>query len=168
MKHLKQLLAAAMISGVGLAAPAQAHEKFVFGLGEGGVFIGVQKGVDKNVHKHGHKHSHEPYRKQHVHKKTYGHDHGHHYRHRDTLRPKQVRRILRRNGFSHISRPEYRDRRNAYVALAENRRGREVRVVIDAFSGDILRVRPIRSQRTHQSRYDDHRETRFKRWRDDD
>lgn len=162
MKHLKQLLAAAMISGVGLAAPAQAHDKFVFGLGEGGVFIGV--------HKDGHKHSHKQYRDEHAHKKTYGHDHGKRYGYRDSLRPKQVRRILRRNGFSHISRPEYRERRNAYVAFAENRRGREMRIVVDARSGDILVVRPTRRQQAeHRYReHREHRETKFKRWRDDD
>ena len=74
-------------------------------------------------------------------------DDGHRGRHADRhhrrdyrLHPREVRRIVRRNGFHDISRPDYRPRRNVYVVHAENRRGRDVRVIVNARNGRIIDV----------------------------
>ncbi len=60
------------------------------------------------------------------------------YNHHHSFSPQQVRRILRREGFSHI---RYVDRRGSvYRALAENHRGRDVLVTVSARTGHILDV----------------------------
>lgn len=69
-----------------------------------------------------------------------GRRYGHRHRRVERLSPRQVRRILRRSGYQDIHRPNYQPRRNAYVVRAENRRGRDVRVVVSAFNGRILDV----------------------------
>lgn len=60
---------------------------------------------------------------------------GGHYR---TLSPREVRTILRREGFREI---RYVDRRGSvYRAHAENRRGRDVLVTVSARTGAVLDV----------------------------
>lgn len=70
--------------------------------------------------------------------------HGRHYgrrgHHSDRLPPRRIRRILHRRGFHDISRIDYRPRPDVYVVRAENRRGRDVRVRVDADTGHILNV----------------------------
>lgn len=66
---------------------------------------------------------------------------------RDRLRwlePRKVRQILRREGFQDIGRPNFQPRRNTYLVFAENRRGRDVRVTVNASNGRILSVDPVK------------------------
>ena len=128
MKHLSSLAAAAIAVGLFQAAPAQAGDKVFLGVNENGVVLEL-------VHD-----DHDRHDKRHYKKK--------HYRH-DVIHPRRVRKILRRSGFYDIGRPEYRPRRDVYVTWAANRRGRDVRVVVDAYTGDILAVRPPRRDRRH-------------------
>lgn len=144
MTSLRKIAAAGLIAvsaaaGAGLAAtPAAAQDRLFLGVGERGFVIGVEKGHKAHKHyDHGHRHSGH-------YKGGKGHYGGHKYRDDYRLRPREVRRILRQSGFARIARPEYRPRRDVFVAIAENRRGRDVRVVVDAQSGDILRIRPLR------------------------
>lgn len=65
------------------------------------------------------------------------------------LHPREVRHIVRRNGFHHISRPDYRPRRNVYVVRAENHRGRDVRIVVNARNGRIIDVDRLGRGRDH-------------------
>lgn len=86
-----------------------------------------------------------------------GHRGRHHLdrRHRDyRLPPRQVRRIVRRHGFHDISRPDYRPRRNVYVVRAENRRGRDVRVIVNARNGRIIDVDRLHRKGRHHGRHD--------------
>lgn len=70
------------------------------------------------------------------------------HRHRaQRISPIQVRQILRRNGYRGIHRPSFQSRRNVYVVRAENRRGRDVRVTLNAHSGRILDVDRIGRRR---------------------
>ena len=63
-------------------------------------------------------------------------------RHRRELSPREVRRILRHEGFREI---RFIDRRGSvYRARAENRRGRDVIVTVSARSGAILEVERVR------------------------
>jgi len=55
--------------------------------------------------------------------------------------PEQVVRIVRRSGLTPVSRPALRGQN--YVVQAIDRNGELNRVVIDAESGDIVRVRPL-------------------------
>lgn len=65
------------------------------------------------------------------------HRHWHEYHH--VLSPREVRRILRREGFRHI---EFLDRHGrTYTAYAEDYRGRPVIVRVSARSGQIISVR---------------------------
>lgn len=128
MKHLSSILAATMMAGLLQAAPAQAGDKFFLGVNENGVVLEL-------AHDDHHRHEKRHYKKKHS--------------HYDVIHPRRVRKILRRNGFYDIGRPEYRSRRDVYVTWASNRRGREVRVVVDAYTGDILAARPPRRDRRH-------------------
>lgn len=57
------------------------------------------------------------------------------------LSHRQVRQIVRDQGFQDIDDIDYREGRNVYVVEAENRRGRDVRLVINADTGEIIRRR---------------------------
>ena len=58
------------------------------------------------------------------------------------LTPREVRRILRANGFRDI---QYVDRKGSvYQARAENRRGRDVLVTVSARTGQVIDVQRLR------------------------
>jgi hypothetical protein len=59
----------------------------------------------------------------------------------DILPPYEVVTIVRSMGLNPIERPRWREGR--YVMAATDRSGREVRVVVDAYSGQVIRVRPM-------------------------
>jgi hypothetical protein len=59
----------------------------------------------------------------------------------DFLPPYEVSTIVRSMGLTPLDRPHWRNGR--YVLTATDRAGREVRVVVDAQSGQVIRVRPI-------------------------
>lgn len=61
-----------------------------------------------------------------------------HHDHRDRVTQRDVRRILYRNGFDDIRWIDRQGR--VFVARAEDRRGRDVRVVVSARSGAIIDV----------------------------
>lgn len=60
--------------------------------------------------------------------------------------PRRVRQSLRGEGFRRMSRPDYRPNRNVYVVDGVDRRGRDVRIRVDASTGNILAVRPRGAQ----------------------
>jgi hypothetical protein len=60
------------------------------------------------------------------------------------LQPHEIIRIVRRAGMSPLSAPARRGRN--YVLIAYNR-GEQVRVVVDAYEGEIVRVRPLIARR---------------------
>lgn len=59
----------------------------------------------------------------------------------DVLPPYEIATIVRSMGLSPIERPRWRNGR--YVMAATDRSGREVRVVVDAYSGHVIRVVPM-------------------------
>lgn len=59
----------------------------------------------------------------------------------DVLPPYEVSTIVRSMGLTPLDRPYWRNGR--YVLTATDRSGREVRVVVDAYSGQVIRVRPM-------------------------
>ena len=59
----------------------------------------------------------------------------------DILPPYEVATIVRSMGLAPLERPRWREGR--YVLTASDRSGREVRVVVDAYSGQVIRVRPL-------------------------
>jgi hypothetical protein len=59
----------------------------------------------------------------------------------DILPPYEIATIVRSMGLNPIERPIWRNGR--YVMAATDRSGREVRVVVDAYSGQVIRVRPM-------------------------
>jgi len=63
-------------------------------------------------------------------------------RHWDRLSEREIRSVLRRAGYHEI-RILDRDRRT-YTVRAENRRGRDFIVTMNAYNGRILHVRPTR------------------------
>lgn len=63
------------------------------------------------------------------------------FQHR-ALSRKQIRRSLRHRGFHDFRRVERRG--NRYVVVAENRRGRLLRLRVNAYTGEIERRRRIR------------------------
>ena len=67
----------------------------------------------------------------------------HEYRH--TLSPREIRRILRRHGFSHIEFVDTEGR--TYTARAEDHRGRSVLVRVSARSGEVISVSRLRRGR---------------------
>jgi hypothetical protein len=72
------------------------------------------------------------------------------WRRYEPLSPREVRRILRREGFRRI---EFLDRRGrSYTARAEDWRGRPVIIRVSARSGAIISVQPVRR---HRDRDDD-------------
>lgn len=58
-----------------------------------------------------------------------------------TLSRKQIRRTLRNRGFHDFRRVEKRGHR--YIVVAENRRGRLIRLRVNAYTGNIERRRRI-------------------------
>jgi hypothetical protein len=61
--------------------------------------------------------------------------------HDGSLLPFEVMRIVRSTGLAPLSRPM---RRGAYYeVIAANRAGGQMRIVVDAFAGDIVKVNPI-------------------------
>ena len=68
-------------------------------------------------------------------------DHRHRHEYRHTLSPREIRRILRREGFRNI---EFLDRQGrTYTAYAETYRGRPVIVRVSARSGEVISVSRI-------------------------
>ena len=59
----------------------------------------------------------------------------------DILPPYEVATIVRSMGLTPLDRPRWREGR--YVLTASDRSGRELRVVVDAYSGQVIRVRPL-------------------------
>jgi len=59
----------------------------------------------------------------------------------DILPPHEIATIVRSMGLNPLERPHWRGGR--YVMAATDRSGREVRVVVDAYSGQVIRVRPL-------------------------
>ena len=120
---LTKFLAAGAIalSAVAFTAPAQADASFSFSIygPNGGVTLGA--GDPRYAH----------------------YDRDRNWR-RDTLSPKQVQRVLRRKGFSHIDIVD-RERR-AYKVRATDYRGRRVALVVSARDGDILSWRRARGR----------------------
>ena len=78
---------------------------------------------------------------------TYVDHRGHDYRRALSLR--EIRRILRGEGFRHIDFVDTEGR--SYTAYAENYRGRPVIVRVSARSGEVISVSPLR-----RGRHDDH------------
>lgn len=60
---------------------------------------------------------------------------------RGPLGPGQIVRRLARQGYSYVA--IVNQRRDVYIARAENRRGWNVILVVDAFTGEVLRQRPV-------------------------
>lgn len=82
------------------------------------------------------------------------------------LSQRDVRRVLRSRGFERIRKIDYRSRREAYVAFAENRRGRDVRVVVDAFNGRVIDVDRVGKGRYRLSAKEVRRSLRDRGFRD--
>lgn len=59
----------------------------------------------------------------------------------DILPPYEIATIVRSMGLNPLERPRWRHGR--YVMAATDRSGREVRVVVDAYSGQVIRVVPM-------------------------
>lgn len=59
---------------------------------------------------------------------------------RGPLSPRGIYRKLRSQGFSNIE--IVNQRRDVYIVRAQSRRGWDVVLVVDAFSGDVVRQRP--------------------------
>lgn len=59
----------------------------------------------------------------------------------DVLPPYEVSTIVRSMGLTPLDRPYWRNGR--YLLTATDRSGREMRVVVDAYSGQVIRVRPM-------------------------
>jgi hypothetical protein len=59
----------------------------------------------------------------------------------DVLPPYEVSTIVRSMGLTPLDRPYWRNGR--YVLTATDRSGRQVRVVVDSYSGQVIRVRPL-------------------------
>jgi hypothetical protein len=59
----------------------------------------------------------------------------------DVLPPYEVSTIVRSMGLTPLDRPYWRNGR--YVLTATDRSGRQVRVVVDSYSGQVIRVRPM-------------------------
>src|SRR5947199_77406 len=57
------------------------------------------------------------------------------------LPPHEIMRIVRSTGLAPLTRPARRG--PYYVLLATNRSGGQMRVVVDAYAGDIVRVNPM-------------------------
>ena len=68
-----------------------------------------------------------------------------HRNYRRVLSPRDIRRILRREGFRHIDFIDTEGR--TYTAYAENYRGRPVIVRVSARSGEVISVSPLRRGR---------------------
>ncbi len=63
-------------------------------------------------------------------------------RHQDRLSPREVRRVLRHQGYDHIDVRDARGR--TYLVIATGRRGAPVKLVVDAFSGQVLERERLR------------------------
>jgi len=85
----------------------------------------------------------------------YGYDYGHRYR---ALPPHVVRSYLQRSYYE-VSRLDRRG--DVYIARAEDRRGRDIRITADAYTGRVIDVDYIRRDRD-RDRWDDRHD---RRWR---
>jgi hypothetical protein len=73
-------------------------------------------------------------------------DYGPHF-YGQVLPPYEIMRIVRSTGLAPLTRPMRRG--PAYVVVAANRSGGQMRVVIDAMSGDIMTVNPMVAMRSY-------------------
>ena len=87
----------------------------------------------------------------------HGYGHGHGYRQR-VLPPQVVRNHLKRTYYE-VSRLDRRG--DVYIARAEDRRGRDIRITADAYTGRVIDVDYIRRDRD-RDRWDDRHD---RRWR---
>ena len=85
----------------------------------------------------------------------YGYDYGHRYR---ALPPHVVRSYLQRSYYE-VSRLDRRG--DVYIARAEDRRGRDIRITADAYTGRVIDVDYIRRDRDRDL-WDDRHD---RRWR---
>ncbi len=137
----KTALTFAMLVGLATASlPAQA-ESFRFGIyGPNGGFT-----ISTSDHHYVGQPVKHVTKKKRVNKKK--------YRQVKVLSPNRITRILRRKGFNDIHNLRTNDR--YYKARAYNRRGRLVKLKIDAYNGKIVKRKPIRQWRP--ARYDQYR-----------
>lgn len=93
----------------------------------------------------------------HGHNHGYGHDRG--YQKQRILAPHVVRGYLQRH-YREVSRLDRRG--DVYVARAEDRRGRDIRITADAYTGRVLDVHYTRRD---NDRWDDRRDRDRRNWR---
>ncbi|MFT3809251.1 MAG: hypothetical protein QM698_04985 [Micropepsaceae bacterium] len=86
-------------------------------------------------------------------------DNGYHYGHRQRVLPPHVVRSWLQRSYYEVSRLDRRG--DVYVARAEDRRGRDIRITADAYTGRVIDVDYIRRDRD-RDRWDDRRD---RRWR---
>jgi len=86
-------------------------------------------------------------------------DNGYHYGHRQRILPPHVVRNWLQRSYREVSRLDRRG--DVYVARAEDRRGRDIRITADAYTG---RVIDVHYTRRDNDRWDDRRD-RDRRWR---
>lgn len=89
----------------------------------------------------------------------HGHGYGYGYGHRQRILPPQVVRSYLQRSYYEVSRLDRRG--DVYVARAEDRRGRDIRITADAYTGRVIDVDYIRRDRDRDRR-DDRRD---RRWR---
>ena len=74
-------------------------------------------------------------------------DNGYHYGHRQRVLPPNVVRSWLKRSYYKVSRLNRRG--DVYVARAEDRRGRDIRITADAYTGRVIDVDYIRRDRDH-------------------
>ncbi len=89
----------------------------------------------------------------------HGYGYGYGYGHRQRILPPQVVRSYLQRSYYEVSRLDRRG--DVYVARAEDRRGRDIRITADAYTGRVIDVDYIRRDRDRDRR-DDRRD---RRWR---
>lgn len=89
----------------------------------------------------------------------YYHDNGYRYGHRYRVLPPNVVRNYLQRSYYEVSRLDRRG--DVYVARAEDRRGRDIRITADAYTGRVIDVDYIRRDRD-RDRWDDRHD---RRWR---
>ncbi|MBL4646127.1 MAG: hypothetical protein JKY99_06695 [Rhizobiales bacterium] len=128
MKKNTIIAAAALGLMAFTAVPAQA-DGFYFGFQSGHGGVGIYTNGNHRGHQSwGHRrHAPRYYVPQYQH---------------EVMSRRQIRRALRHRGFHDFHKIKRKG--NRYVVVAENRRGRLLRLKIDAYSGQILRRKVIR------------------------
>lgn len=129
MTAMKKRIAAGLValSAAAFAAPALAHSSVGFSFHSGGVGVSVRSG--------------EPLL---VHSRRYYDDRYYEARPvRTYLTPRELRRILREDGYSKIRFVETEGR--VWQALAVDYRGRRVLLTVSARSGEVLSWRRVRA-----------------------